>query len=173
MVAIVPLNDIARALGTLSNQVSVSGADLVEIRHKLTANINHNLYGDGDREEGRAALTTRATLDEFLYNVKPLDPPQWQNVTESTRRAIILSTFVELLGILERAREAGHGTRKGIKREMKKLLHDPDRVDRFHDRDKIMIRQIADGFAILAKRRFDRLHENLRVRGGEFMKPRQ
>jgi hypothetical protein len=90
---------------------------------------------------------------------------------ESGRRAVIIFTFVELIGILDRAREAGRRTGKSIKTEMGKLLNDPDRFDRIHDRDKAAIRQMASGLAIFARMRFDRLHESLRVRAAEFTNP--
>jgi hypothetical protein len=167
-----PLNSVIDKLNRFGNgSAPVPVGDLIDIRHELTANITHNLYGDGDRNEGRAALAVRARVDEIFFHVKPLNTAGWQDAMELGRRTVILVTFVELIEILDRAREAGRGTRKGIKAEMGKLRNDPDRLDRFHDRDKAAIRQMATGLAILAKMRFDRLHESLRARAAEFTNP--
>jgi hypothetical protein len=116
------------------------------------------------------ALKYRASLDEIFFHLKPLNYTyEMASGIESGKRAVILSTFVELIGILDRVREAGGGTGKGIKIEMGKLANDPDRLDRFHDRDKAAIEKIAGGLSILAKARFDNLHENLRARAAPFM----
>ena len=149
---------------------SVPDSRLIDIRHKLTANIKFNLYGGGDRKEGRGALQARNSFDNFIFKAKQTDLVRGQiEETIVLKRAIILETFTELLEILDRGREAGGGTRKGIKAEMKKLMDDPDRFDRFNDEDKAAIREMASGLAIFAKIRFDHLHEALRARAGDFI----
>ena len=138
----------------------VPAGRLIDIRHKLTANIKLNLYRGGDKNEGRDALAARYKLDDFLFNAE-----QTPNVG---KRAIIIDTFLELLEILDHARGTGR-TRKGIKAEMQMLANDPDQFDRFHDRDKAAIREMARGLAIFIKIRFDDLHKSLRRQAGQFM----
>jgi hypothetical protein len=170
----IPLKNIVEKINRLGDgSAPVPVGDLIDIRYELTANIEHNLYGAGDREEGRTALTVRGRLDEIFFHVTPLNYSDWMAPgVESGKRAVIIHTFVELIGILDRAREAGRETGKSVKTEMGKLLSDPDRLDRFHDRDKATIRQIASGLSIFAKKRFGRLHESLRARAAKFMGPR-
>jgi hypothetical protein len=147
-------------------------ADLADIRHMLTASIRHNLYGIGDRNEGRDALRARTSLDQWFFKGK-------ENLAEGSSgdglvplyRAIILETFCALVELLDNARKAGGGTRRGIKAQMLELIADPDRIGRFNDADQAKIREIADGLAVFAKVRFDRLHVAIRVRAGQFMPP--
>jgi hypothetical protein len=105
-------------------------------------------------------LSARYKLDEFFFKAE-----QTPNVG---KKAIILDTFGELLEILDHAHDTGR-THKGIKAELQKLVEDPDRFDRFHDRDKAAIREMARGLAIFVKIRFNHLHESLRRRAGQFM----
>jgi hypothetical protein len=170
-VIVTPLQEIMTEwvnLGVGADSVHISR--LVDLRHKLTANIKFNLYGGGDRNEGLGALQARNSLDDFILKAKQTDLVRGEiEQTNVLKTAVILETFTELLEILDRGREAGGGTRKGIKAEMKKLMDDPDRFDRFNDEDKAAIREIARGLAIFAKIRFDHLHEALRRRAGQFM----
>jgi hypothetical protein len=157
-----PLREIMAEWQNLGNECpgGVPIRRLNDIRHKLTANIKFNLYGDGDRNEGRDALSARYKLDDFLFKA--------EQTPSVEKRAIILDTFLELLEILDQARDTG-GSRRGIKAEMQKLVDDPDRFDRFHDRDKAAIREMARGLAIFVKIRFNHLHESLRRQAGQFM----
>ncbi|MEI4927269.1 hypothetical protein Q8G50_32640, partial [Klebsiella pneumoniae] len=41
---------------------------LIDSGHELTALIKQNLYGNGSKDEGRAALMVRNRLDEFVFN---------------------------------------------------------------------------------------------------------
>ena len=52
---------------------------------------------------------------------------------------------------------------------MLKLMDNPDRFDRFNDKDKAAIREIARGWSFFAKSRFKRLHEAIRRRGIPYM----
>jgi hypothetical protein len=158
---VTPLREIMAELMNLGAECpdGIPAGRLIDIRHKLTANIKFNLYRGGDRNEGRDALAARYKLDDFLFK------EQTPNVG---KKAIILDTFLELLEILDHARDIGR-TRKGIKAEMQKLVDDPDRFDRFHDRDKAAIREMARGLAIFIKIRFDHLHKSVRRQAGQFM----
>ena len=44
---------------------------MIDVRHELTALIKSELYGGGDKTEGRAALTARRGLDEFFFHTQP------------------------------------------------------------------------------------------------------
>jgi hypothetical protein len=156
------------SLGEGSGGVHVSR--FVDIRHRLTAIIKFNLYGAGDRDEGRAALLARDRLDDFIFHARQSNLVGGRiEETDVLKRAIILETFGELLDILDHAHDAGGGTSKGVRAEMQKLRDDPDRFDRFNDVDKAAIQEMACGLAIFVKSRFRHLHEGLRRRAGQFM----
>ena len=48
-------------------------------------------------------------------------------------------------------------------------MDDPDRFDRFNDKDKAAIREIARGWSFFAKSWFKHLHESIRSRGIPYM----
>jgi hypothetical protein len=75
---------------------------LIDTRHKLTALIKQNLYGGGSKDEGRAALIARNDLDDFVFHTAG-DALVRGNAADLVplKRAIILETYSELLGILE------------------------------------------------------------------------
>ncbi len=161
--------------GALSNErpyrdPGVPASYLIDLRHELTALIKSELYAGGNKMEGRAALIARRGLDEFFFHTKQSQLTRG-NVADlgALKRAIILETLAEQVTLLEQARDAGGGSRKGIKAEMLKLMDDPDRFDRFNDEDKAAIRKMARGVSILAKIRFDHLHEAIRRRGIPYM----
>ena len=139
---------------------------LIDARRELTALIKSELYGGGNKMEGRAALVARQRLDEFLFRTEQSQLTRG-NVADlaALKRGIILETLAEQVTLLEQARNAGGGSRKGIKAEMLKLMDDPDRFDRFDDEDRAAIREIAGGVSFFAKIRFDHLHEAIRRRG--------
>src|SRR5208337_3474949 len=113
---VISLRKILAELENLSELSGVHVSRLIQIRHKTTANIKFNLYGGGDRNEGRAALQARDSLDDFIFKAEQTDLVRGQiKETNVLKRAIILETFGELLEILDRGRELGGGTRKGIK----------------------------------------------------------
>jgi len=89
---------------------------------------------------------------------------------DALKRAIILETLAEQVTLLEQVRDAGGGSRKGIKAEMLKLIDDPDRFDQFNDEDKAAIREMARGVSIFAKIRFNHLHESIRRRAIPFIR---
>jgi hypothetical protein len=110
-------------------------------------------------------------LDEFFFDIEQSQLARG-NVADvdALKRAIILETLAEQVTLLEQARDAGGGSRKGIKAQMLKLMDDPDRFDRFNDEDKAAIREIARGVSFFARIRFDHLHEAIRKRGIPYMR---
>ena len=136
---------------------------MIDLRHELTVLIKSELYGGGDKIEGRAALTARQRLDGFFFHTNPLGVTAAD--LDGLKSAIILTTLGELMDLLDQARDAGGG----IKAEMLNLMNDPDRFDRFNVRDKDAIREIARGWSFFAKIRFKALHEDIRRRGIPYM----
>ena len=61
------------------------------------------------------------------------------------------------------------GLKKVSRPRWLKLMDDPDRFDRFNDKDKAAIREIARGWSFFAKSRFKHLHEAIRSRGIPYM----
>ncbi len=157
--------------GSGAGSPGVPLARLIDTRHELTALIKSELYGGGNKMEGRAALIARQHLDEFFFHTEQSQLTRG-NVADldALKRAIILETLAEQVTLLEQAREAGGGSRKGIKAEMLKLIDDPDRLDQFNDKDKAAIRELARGVTFFAKIRFDHLHEAIRRRGIPYMR---
>jgi hypothetical protein len=98
---VTPLRGIIAEWRNLGNECpdGVPVGRLIDIRHKLTANIKFNLYRGGDRNEGRSALEARYELDDFLFNAE-----QTPNIG---KKAVTIDTFLELLEILDHARETG------------------------------------------------------------------
>lgn len=143
---------------------------LIDLRDELTALIKSELYGGGNKTEGRAALLARQKLDEFFFHTKQSHLTRG-NVgdIDVLKSGIILETLAEQVDLLDRARDAGGGSQKGIQTEMLKLMNDPDRFDRFSDKDKAAIREIARGWSFFAKSRLQRLHEAIRRRGIPYM----
>ena len=156
--------------GLKADSPGVPISRLIDTRHELTALIKSELYGGGDKIEGRAALMARRGLDEFFFHTEQSQLTQG-NVAdlEVLKSAIILETLGEQVDLLDQARDAGGGSQKGIQAEMLKLMEDPDRFDRFNDKDKAAIREIARGWSFFAKSRFKHLHEAIRRRGIPYM----
>jgi len=66
-----PVNDIVEELGGSGvPPTGIPTSRLVDLRHELTALINSELYGGGNKIEGRAALMARRSLDEFIFHTK-------------------------------------------------------------------------------------------------------
>jgi hypothetical protein len=152
------------SLGLLTAGVPISR--LIDIRHELTALIRSELYGGGNKIEGRAALMARRSLDEFVFHTVQAQLVRGKVADiEILKRAIILETLGEQAELLDQARDAGGASGKGIKAEMLKLANDQDRFDRYNDGDKEAIRKIARGSSFFAKKRFTQLNEAIRSRG--------
>ena len=163
------VDDVVKELGGSGvGPPGVPLSHLIDIRHELTALIKSELYGGGNKMEGRAALIARQKLDEFLFHTEQHHLARGNVVDlDVLKRGIILTTLAEQVELLE---QATGGSRKIIKAEMLKLMDDPDRFDRFEDEDKAAIREIARGALLFAKTRFDRLHETIRRRGIPYMR---
>jgi hypothetical protein len=145
---------------------------IVEARHKLTALIESELYGaGGNKIEGRAALTARRFLDEFIFSTEQSDLARGRvEELAPLKCAIIPEKLSELVKILVRAR-ASRGLSSGdIKAAMADIVDDPDRFDQFNPKEKATILKIAGGLSIFALRRFERPHEDIRRRGIPYMK---
>src|SRR5580693_10141216 len=80
--------------------------------------IKSELYGGGDKIEGRAALTARQRLDGFFFHTNPLGATAAE--LDGLKSAIIPTTLGEQVDLLDQARDAGGG----IKAEMLKLMND-------------------------------------------------
>ena len=166
------VDDIVEELGVSgAGSPGVHVSRLIDLRHELTALITSELYGGGNKTDGRAALIARQHLDEFFFHTEPFQLTRG-NVSDLDvlKSAIILETLDEQVTLLEQARYAGGRSRKGIKVGMLKLMDDPDRFDQFNDEDKGAIRQIARGVSFFAKIRFNHLHEAIRRRGIPYMR---
>lgn len=169
------LDDIIDELGgSGAGPPGVPLSRLIDIRHQLTALIKSELYGDGNKLEGRAALIARRGLDEFFFHTEQSQLTRG-NVAdlETLKSAIILHTLAEQVTLLEQARDAGGGSRKGVKSQMQKLVNDPDKFNQFNDDDKAALREMANGLAIFIKTKFDHLHGAIRRRGIPFMDSRR
>jgi len=137
---------------------------------ELTALIKQNLYGRGSKDEGRAALVARNRLDDFVFHTADDTIPRG-NVADLVplKRAIILETYTELLGILDDySRRFGRGG-KAAKQGMLAVLSDPDVFGRFNADHQARIQAIAAGIPLFAKRRLHRLHVSIRTEAGRFM----
>jgi hypothetical protein len=85
------------------------------------------------------------------------------------KRAIILETYTELLGILDDySRRFGRGG-KAAKQGMLAVLSDPDVFGRFNADHQARIRAIAGGISLLANRRLHQLHVSIRTEAGRFI----
>ena len=166
------VEDIVEEWGGLGAGLpGVAVARLIDARHELTALIKSELYGGGDKLEGRAALIARRHLDEFFFHTEQSQLTRGKVADlDALKRAIILETLAEQVTLLEQARDAGGGSQKSIQAEVLKLMGDHDRFDRFNHEDKAAIRKIATGVSFFAKTRFQRLHEAIRRRGIPYMR---
>lgn len=165
------VKDIVAELASLAAGAhGVAFARLIGFRHELTALIKSELYGGGDKEEGRAALIARQSLDEFVFHCKQSQLAQGHVAElDSLKMAIILETLLEQTALLEQIRDAGYGSRNGIKMGMLKLMDDPDRFDRFNDADKAAIGKIAHGLSFFVTIRFNRMLKDIARRSIPFM----
>jgi hypothetical protein len=148
--------------------VPISG--LVEMRHRLTALIEQNLYGAGSRPEGRAALIARNHLDDFVFRITNDDVAKG-DVADLVplKQAIILETYTELLKFLDDySRRFGRGG-KAAKQGMVAVLSDPDVFGRFNADHQAKIQAIAAGSSLFAKRRLYRLRLLIRTEAGRFI----
>jgi hypothetical protein len=86
------VDDIVEELGgSGAGSLSVPASRLVDLRHELTALIKSELYGGGNKTEGRAALIARRELDKFFFDTEQSQLTRG-NVADldALKRAIIL-----------------------------------------------------------------------------------
>jgi hypothetical protein len=143
---------------------------VIDTRHKLTALIKENLYGQGSKSEGQAALIARNALDDFIFNMSA-DALVKGGVADLVplKRGIILETYAELLAILDDySCRFGRGG-NAIKQGMSAVFSDPDVFDRFGADQQTKIQAIATGSFLFAKWRLDRLHLSIRREAGRYM----
>jgi hypothetical protein len=148
--------DILAQLDQKGDMTGVPISCLIDARHELTAIIKENLHETGSKEELRAALIARNGLDEFFFHTTD-EILVKGNVTElvGLKRAIILSTYSELLYILEDSWRRLGRTGQAAKLGMSAVTSDPDLIGRFNLEDQAKIRAIAAGLSLLAKRRLN------------------
>lgn len=131
---------------------------LIQYRHKLTANVEFNLYGGGTREEGRRALAIRNLLDEMIFGVTAHDMVDGDlGGLEHFKKGIALENIAEQLKILEDL--SANSKRRGMnmKRAMVDMLTDADRFERFTPDHREIMRAAASGPRFLAARRFNKI----------------
>lgn len=132
---------------------------LIDARQSFTKLIKENLYGEGQKTEGRAALFARRGIDNFIFDMKESDIAEGKlSDLAPLRSGIIFGTYTELLDIL-----SDYSKRFGIKQGMQAILADPDVRGRFDEERQDKMRAIASSFSFLAKRRFDQLDHSIRA----------
>ena len=142
----------------------------MDLRHELTALIKQNLYGEGSKSEGQAAVITRNHLDDFVFGATDdMLVKGKSGDLAPLKRAIILETYSELLSILDDySRRFGDGG-KAVKQGMSTVLSDPDVFGRFNGDHQTKIQEIAAGSSLFAKRKFDGLYLSIRSEAGQYM----
>ena len=137
-------------------------SEMTDLRRKLTANIDYNLYGNGIRDEGRKALSVRDSLDKAIFESSEADIKGDFLAIEYFRHGIALETLAEQMQILEGVISRAKETRKTIKSGAVAILSDPDRLLRFSPKHQTLIRDAATGMAFLAQWRLNKVLNSLR-----------
>ena len=141
---------------------------LIDTRQELSALIKANLYDytGGNKNEGRAALIARQSLDKFILDTPPMNGDA-KKVRETYISATTLTTIGELCDILD----AYYAKASGMARAaMAYLVADKDALSRFDTECQQAIDKIAHGSEWLANRRFKNLHKSIRRSGIPYMK---
>jgi hypothetical protein len=143
--------------------------ELIETRHKLTANIEFNLYCGGSKEEGRKALSVRNSLDELIFKARPSDLIDGKSDgLDHLKRAITVENLAERLQILEEVSKNAKGSAKKLKEELINVLVDRDRFERFFPEQQSNIKAAAIGSSFLAFRRLNKIMDSLRQQALEY-----
>jgi hypothetical protein len=101
---------------TTSEFEGVPISRIVDTRHKLTALIKENLYGGGSKPEGQAAPIARNSLDKSVFRMTDdMFVKGKSGDLAPLKRAIILETYSELLGILDDYSRRFGGSGKAVK----------------------------------------------------------
>ena len=135
--------------------------ELIDKRHALSALIKENLYDytGGNKNEGRAALIARQSLDKFIVDTPPISGDA-KTVRETYMSAITLETLAELCDILD----TYYAKADRAKAAMAYLIADKDALSRFDTECQQAIDRIAHGSEWFANRSFKRLHESNQAR---------
>jgi hypothetical protein len=132
--------------------------EMIRYRHKLTSNIEFNLYGGGTKEEGRRALAVRNSLDEMISGATASDMIDGDlGGLEHLRKGIAMENIAEKLQILEDLSVSAKQPGMNMKRAMTNILTDADRFQRFAPDHQAIIKAAASGSRFLAERRFKRI----------------
>jgi len=143
---------------------------LLDTRDNLTALIEQNLYGRGQKSEGRAALIVRNRLDEFLFNISPDTILKGEHTDLlPLKRGIVLQGYAELIAILDDYSSRFGSNGNAIRKGMSALSSDPDVLGRFTAEQQARIQAIGRGYSYFAKKRFDQLHLSIRREAGSYM----
>jgi hypothetical protein len=163
----------ARGLGGRAPPSELEGVPIsrvIDTRHELTALIKQNLYGEGSKPEGQAALIARNSLDDSIFRMTDdMLVKGKSGDLGPLKRAIILETYSELLAILDDYSRRFGGGGKAVKQGMSAVLSDPDVFGRFNAEHQTKIQAIATGSSLFAKSRFDELHLSIRAEAGRHM----
>ena len=159
--SVTSLDEITSTFESLRNK-ALQVSTLIDLRHKLTANIGFNLYGGGDKSEGRQALAVRNALDATIFSTTDadlVDPSK--GGLEQLKHAINLENLSEKMQILEGV--ARNAKVIGMKAELVNLLTDGDRFDRFIPAHQKQIKAGATGFAFLANWRINKVIDAIQL----------
>lgn len=160
---LIPLEEISIDIQSLKNQSSEI-SQWIDIRHKLTANIQFNLYGAGDKEEGRKALKLRNVLDESIFRITPKDMMRGDMAgVPAMIRAINLENLSEKMALLEGiVREAKITS---TKQELVSFIMDPDKLERFSHAHQQLLKDGATGLKFFANRKLNKVIDALQEEG--------
>jgi hypothetical protein len=132
--------------------------EVIQTRHKLTANIEFNLYGGGMKEEGRKALAVRSSLDEIITGATASDMVGGDlRGLDDLRKAIAMENLAEKLKIMEDISTRSKKSGISMKSEMLNILTDADRFERFTPDHQGIMKAAASGSVFLAVWRFNKL----------------
>ncbi len=153
---ITTLDEILLDISSLKHGQPMELSTLINLRHKLTTNIDYNLYNGGNKEEGRKALEVRGVLDNLVFNSSSEDLiDENSDGLTHLKNAITLEILAEQMQILEGVIK--NAKKKGMKNELINLLADPDKFSRFIPSHQEIIKAGATGFALLANRRINKV----------------
>jgi hypothetical protein len=154
---VTPIGDILAEIQSMRHQ-KISLSKFIDLRHKLTENIEFNLYGDGSKDEGRKVLAVRDALDKTIVMATSADVVGGDaRGLDHMKQAIVLETLAERMQILEGISRSAKGTAIGMKSEMINLLIDPDRIQKFIPSHQNIIKSAASGSVLLARWRFNKI----------------
>lgn len=154
-----PLQEIVAEFEELRNK-PVKIGNMIQLRHSLTANISYNLYGSGDREEGRKALNVRNLFDQHILNASAEDMVDGNlGGLNEFKKGLTLENLAEQLEILEDIEK--HAQASGLKNALVALIMDPDKMMRFNQGQRELLKKGATGLPFFAKGRFQKVMRSI------------